>query len=348
MKLRFCHFFNSSCYFYRIIDLSLFFPSRQAAGKIARPIGVLCRPAYSTPGAIGKNDDITIHLQSTPSAWNPQRKVLAMDSTLEEPPIVYKYRAFNSNTLSCLVRDVIWFASPQTFNDPFDGWLALPKSDEARAYRSTFVIDSPTINLEATQNNSIPIDPDHESTRSAVGTFSKLSPDLLLQCEAEKKLKHRGILCVNTDPKNILMWSHYADQHRGLCIGYRFDYAKLREVALIRKVGYPESDDLEVLTANDLHDTDSSVEKLLLKKSRLWRYEGEWRFILKQTLSSSEPGREENLSQFGQVEEIIFGMRMRIDHRDVVAKVVGNTVSLKVAQPAYRRYQLDIREYRRK
>jgi len=30
-----------------------------------------------------------------------------------------------------------------------------------------------------------------------------------------------GAFCMTTDCKNFLMWSHYANKHRGLCIGYK-------------------------------------------------------------------------------------------------------------------------------
>lgn len=271
-----------------------------------------------------------------------------MDCSPEKPPILYKYRAFNSNTLSCLVRNVIWFASPATFNDPFDGWLALPKSDETPASNATFIVDLPTMSLEGTPNQSITHESDDESTRSAVERLHLGSLPFQVLKNTEAKLKHRGVFCVNTDPKNILMWSHYADQHRGLCIGYRFDYEKFTDIAYIKKVDYPESDDLDVLTENDLDYTDSAVNKLLTKKSMLWVYEDEWRFILRQTLSTDEKGCAQPLPPYGQVEEIIFGMRMRADDRDVIAKLVPTNVALKVAHAAYRRYQVNILGYRGK
>jgi hypothetical protein len=37
--------------------------------------------------------------------------------------------------------------------------------------------------------------------------------------------KEFGVVCLSTDCGNIAMWSHYADQHRGIVIG--FDSTKL-------------------------------------------------------------------------------------------------------------------------
>lgn len=36
-------------------------------------------------------------------------------------------------------------------------------------------------------------------------------------------LKPFGCCSFSTNPKNLLMWSHYADEHKGLCIEYRTD-----------------------------------------------------------------------------------------------------------------------------
>lgn len=43
--------------------------------------------------------------------------------------------------------------------------------------------------------------------------------------DAFKKMKlemheQRGLLCFSTKWKNPVMWSHYADKHRGLCLGF--------------------------------------------------------------------------------------------------------------------------------
>ncbi|HCT5134153.1 TPA: DUF2971 domain-containing protein, partial [Aeromonas hydrophila] len=36
-------------------------------------------------------------------------------------------------------------------------------------------------------------------------------------------LKSNGIFSVSETPRNPLMWAHYAEEHRGICIGYSKD-----------------------------------------------------------------------------------------------------------------------------
>jgi Protein of unknown function (DUF2971) len=40
---------------------------------------------------------------------------------------------------------------------------------------------------------------------------------------AEGEICKRTIYCLTPDPTSILMWSHYADHHRGICL--EFDVA---------------------------------------------------------------------------------------------------------------------------
>ena len=42
------------------------------------------------------------------------------------------------------------------------------------------------------------------------------------------KIEDAGIACFTSKPDNILMWSHYADYHAGMCIGY--DREKLKDI----------------------------------------------------------------------------------------------------------------------
>jgi hypothetical protein len=92
-----------------------------------------------------------------------------------------------------------------------------------------------------------------------------------------------GICCFSETPTNELMWAHYADQFRGLCIAY--DFSNLRESlfeqAQFTRLFYSESQPQLNLTRSDL---DTSVRRVLSSKSQKWAYEREWR------LFTSRPG----------------------------------------------------------
>lgn len=74
----------------------------------------------------------------------------------------------------------------------------------------------------------------------------------------------------NSDEKpcNMLMWSHYSDEHRGCCIEFHFmneeDEEKIRSVNYIDKI---ENDDVH------------SIEDVLTRKFVDWKYEHEVRHL---------------------------------------------------------------------
>lgn len=97
-----------------------------------------------------------------------------------------------------------------------------------------------------------------------------------------------GSLC--TDYKNRLMWSHYADGHKGFCIEYDFskeceaikDILVLPVVYSKERIKFPWN----VAFADDKDNPKVKLEGTyatllsLLTKDEVWKYENEWRVIV--------------------------------------------------------------------
>jgi hypothetical protein len=92
--------------------------------------------------------------------------------------------------------------------------------------------------------------------------------------------KDRGILCFSADWRNPVIWAHYSDKHRGLCLGFEIPEIK----------GDPENDESAHVKyirkplkfpANfqDLPDSErfELVRKILFTKFDHWKYEKEIR-----------------------------------------------------------------------
>lgn len=100
-----------------------------------------------------------------------------------------------------------------------------------------------------------------------------------------------AISCFSTSPDNILMWSHYADKHRGFCIEY--DFTKLKDkniLLLLYPVIYSERrptvpmtlfdlDNLKEIKLSNNREVIPDIIMALLTKSKIWDYENEWRII---------------------------------------------------------------------
>src|ERR1044071_4689643 len=88
-----------------------------------------------------------------------------------------------------------------------------------------------------------------------------------------------GVLCLSELKDSLLMWAHYADNHRGFVLGFDADhhfFSKRRnatdEFGFLRKVDYRRQRPNVVLS-----DTSSTV--WFGTKSHQWAYEKEWRIV---------------------------------------------------------------------
>jgi len=92
----------------------------------------------------------------------------------------------------------------------------------------------------------------------------------------EKINQKEGVLCFTKSWHNPLMWSHYGDKHRGMCLG--FDVNR----KMVKCIDYrPERLPLDQWKALDLTDPPKEVmERLLTTKFARWQYENERRVLV--------------------------------------------------------------------
>lgn len=123
----------------------------------------------------------------------------------------------------------------------------------------------------------------------------KISPELVfaradverLLVDMEQKITSKmcetflvGCLC--TDFKNRLMWSHYADSHKGFCIEY--DFSQMQEL-LPFPVFYSDERPLVPWKAalnncpENISEATAELMLGLLTKDDAWSYENEWRIL---------------------------------------------------------------------
>lgn len=242
------------------------------------------------------------------------------------PKRLYKYRSFNNLTLGMLVEDTVYFADPSTFNDPLDTKPALDTNIGADALE---VILSQMIEARTQAEMSAaaktiryrgPKTLDHIARQSRIAAERLLAdirynatnplyemddPErfLLGQYVQEELLRryNKGVFSLAERANCPLMWSHYGDQHRGLCLGYSVPEAATGDIQKIRYGGsrLVQASDVAAMMAGDEDARGRVDEAVLLKKAKPWAYEREWRLI--------GPRGEQNSPL--ELEEVVFGMR---------------------------------------
>lgn len=99
--------------------------------------------------------------------------------------------------------------------------------------------------------------------------------------EFKAEQRKYGVCCFSETNLSILMWSHYADNHKGVCIEFEFPEDSL-EKSELSKVNYSNEfpkfkfDDYRGLSKEDVQ---KNIRQLITVKAKDWEYEKEWRLI---------------------------------------------------------------------
>lgn len=166
------------------------------------------------------------------------------------PGTFYRYRGFSTNTLDSLCYDRLYFAHPGTFNDPLDCNATIEcdsSLDELRTLLSVLIrkrvksdvlasLGQARIKGDAAAAHAEKRALSEAQSQLADIAYNATNPEYtvskveaegwLLTKEVERELcRHyeRGVCCFSTTYASPLLWSHYGDQHRGLCIGFGLD-----------------------------------------------------------------------------------------------------------------------------
>lgn len=161
------------------------------------------------------------------------------------PRRVYKYRAFSGRVLDMLVADQLYFSDPADFNDPLDsrpnveGDISADELEQILSHlvgqRTNAEMTTAAKSLKYRGPRTVEHIARHSRKRADrllseirynVGdpTYEMADPELfLMTLYLEEELLRRydrGIVSFGARATCPLMWSHYGDQHRGICAGY--------------------------------------------------------------------------------------------------------------------------------
>lgn len=252
----------------------------------------------------------------------------------------YKYLPCSDGALKTLTEGTIKFTCPLDFNDPFD---CLPYYDVANINQ----IPSIRPDLFKAAGNRRGLSPAQRLQKK--GEFvARLRNHIVDGSFANSLLKTVGVVSLSKNPLNILMWSHYADYHKGFVIelripvmGYMPDIMLSTDRLLPFPVIYQENRP-KIDIGN--YTKESLLNEILLTKSTNWAYEEEERVIAE----DRPPGifkyrRDEILCS------VIAGMRIRNENYqrlqsicETIEKKSISNLKLYKAEPIADTYELQV------
>ncbi len=92
------------------------------------------------------------------------------------------------------------------------------------------------------------------------------------QLEERNRQSQTRLCAMTQDYRSPVVWAHYADEHRGICLELDTDEIDTSD-GILKPVTY--SNTVPVLG----HNTGAHVREAFLNKTEEWAYENEWRYI---------------------------------------------------------------------
>ena len=165
-----------------------------------------------------------------------------------------------------------YFASATSFNDPFDcrpNFSLDGTEDSVRTYlRGMWSRQAPHLSEveRHAEVDAILQDPSRDPRIPENNRMLAAAYDSLVTSRV-------GVLCLSEVHDSILMWSHYADCHRGICLVYETDYDFFAHAQPVRyQRERPRVDPIS-------QSTEEMLDNAIFTKSNEWTYEKEWRIF---------------------------------------------------------------------
>lgn len=231
------------------------------------------------------------------------------------PDSLFRFRAFNEDSLGAFRDGIIYAVTADRFNDPYDT-LARYDIEEIEKGVNTIMSLEALEGLKSWfgQGNDIPEDikrfmpsgmPEAlKSTLLALDDIKSLEDRILerkfefvsyirtyFPVLTEMSKRFSTVACFCEDVQPILMWSHYADSHKGFALEYNFRPTllhPLKNIGIFPVIYDDERVDISSYIAwtflfffgtRILNPDISAPIKNALYKSSVWEYEREWRLI---------------------------------------------------------------------
>jgi hypothetical protein len=193
------------------------------------------------------------------------------------PRYLYKFQSVTSNSLANLTNRQIWFSKPSEFNDPFDCAIRvdtapIPEEDFDRLLDLYAKEGADPDSVETLfRPNGVPMD---ETKRRIGAAIAKAFEE-----RQKTMLNERGVACFSARFNHLLMWSHYAEAHKGFCLQFSTENEPFgKALAVSYQEMIPSVNPVSVIRESD----PPALMLMITTKSSCWQHEEEWRIFHEQ------------------------------------------------------------------
>ncbi|WP_281761322.1 DUF2971 domain-containing protein [Pseudodesulfovibrio nedwellii] len=245
-----------------------------------------------------------------------------------------------------LKNGTLQYSCPLVFNDPFDGQATINpnySADDLQRVLFAFIqnllkTDTPPKFASSNEDSErLYILWLNRQTILAEGLldnmascFSKIKDNDVwreLNDKLKESIKNTKVLCLAEKKDNLLMWSHYADNHKGVVFNFIIDEKYDSAWSAAQKVrycsGYPTVS-AEEMASSLVGLSSQPIEEIVLdrfitSKSMDWSYEKEWRVVVHM---SDDDSYVYYGFQPAELKEIYFGCRVSEESKNRILQLV--------------------------
>ena len=220
----------------------------------------------------------------------------------DTPRFLYKFRCLNDHTAK-LTHGELHFDIPTGLNDPFECWPVYCTDCTREEFRKAIrqPVSIKHAEYSASQIDQATLAESYPPPQSKLDSFTS---------RFRKSVEGVGVFSASERWDSIVMWSHYAHHHQGICL--ELDTRTLPEDHQFHQVIYSKNRP----HVNLFTGWQGSHKIVAFTKNDDWQYEAEWRMVLH---SPSEPEFPcEVDAPKGFIHGIILGARMKPAGRETV------------------------------
>ncbi len=243
---------------------------------------------------------------------------IEIDETL--PNHFYKFTSAE-RAIEIIRNKQLWFSSTVNFNDPFDCNINLidfePNDEQIKMVINDKVQGNRKTRREEIKKNK-------RNTYRIRNQFSEQSNEIF---------QNSGICCFSEVNDNILLWAHYADNHKGICLKFNNGISEI--ATMTGKVQYKDNYE----RASFFNQEGDAIYHLIFTKAKDWIYEKEIRSVRILDFGKND-------FKIEHLTEIIFGCRtdkkVILEMKKVVSELKLKHIKFKQAKQTKSSFKLKL------
>lgn len=182
------------------------------------------------------------------------------------PASLYKYYPDTELHLNSVKNNQMWYSAPCNFNDVFDCDISI---DDQKVF-----------------DEALKLFPDKRGIRPGSKMWKDIRIEMKqhlkgLRTEFDSLKDTTGVTCLSESEDSLLMWAHYANNHRGICVEYNL--LEINSVLGFTAIPVIYSGERTCFNFFNIQSIEKDTLQLFIRsltsKSPEWRYEKEWRII---------------------------------------------------------------------